>query len=406
MGLLRALGIVTALSLCCGCNSLSGLSDLEKVDCVKGCGSGGAAGSGGVLPEVPAVGRKTSCVVMTDKSVWCWGASPGVAPGTVTSTPVRVTALSDIAGVSIGLDHACAIDAQGMIYCWGRNDHGQLGDGTTASHPEPAVVPNLPVMETVVSGATHSCAYTDPGKDPVELYCWGDNSTGQLGDGTTQDSSSPLKVVFGDGAKVLRVGPGAGYTCAVVDVAGAFEMRCWGKNDKGQCGLDPTAKPVVAAPTKVPGLGPVERIYPGFEHACSRSAGTKVPWCWGANDHGQVGINTTSAFEAPQAVVGVEAIDTMSPGYRSTCMSTNSTIAAFCWGANDYGQFGSQPGADQPLPTSVPYLDGGGFVLRQAEHGCRVSDGTVWCWGANDNGQLGNGKIEPFAPPGPVIIQP
>lgn len=394
--------VLVAAALSVACNSITGVDDLEKVDCVTNCGSGGAGG-GALTPLGVSVGRRASCVIVSDKSVRCWGANPGVLPGTVSTTPVPVAKLADIDGVSIGLEHACALDGSGTVWCWGLNNFGQLGDGTNEASPEPKQVPNLPAIDTVSVGSTHSCAYTSPDIDPVQAYCWGQNDSGQLGDGTKQDSPSPVKVALPSGAKVVRMGPGGGFTAAIVDVGGLLETWCWGKNDKGQCG-QPTTKPTIDAPEKIPGVPQFERVYPGFEHMCGRTVGTKIPWCWGANEHGQVGINATSPWEAPAAVIGGEQIDTMFVGYRHTCFSKNTSLEGVCWGANDFGQLGGQPSVDQPLPSPAPYLDGAAVSMRQAEHGCRILADVVSCFGANDSGQLGNGKIGPSSPPGEVNL--
>jgi alpha-tubulin suppressor-like RCC1 family protein len=391
-----------------GCNALSGVSDLEKVDCTD-CGSGGSAGGGGTAggagttPIAVTVGPRGSCAILADKSLWCWGANPGVEPGTVSTKPVKVEGISAPTQVSMGLEHTCAVNDSGVVYCWGRNDNGQLGDGSTAASAVPKAVPQLGALDTVSVGRSHSCAYTAPGNPPIQTFCWGANQYGQLGDGTKTDSLEPLKVPLpGD---TLRLGPGGDFTCAVVDVGGSFDAYCWGRNDVGRCGQDPSAMPTVDAPTKPMNLGQVERVYPGGDHVCARTLGTRLPSCWGANNHGQVGINSTSAWELPQSVVGGYVIDTMSPGARHTCLSTRTAIEGVCFGANDLGQFSGVPGSDQPLPMRVPFLDGFGHSMRRADHGCGVKNDKVLCWGANDSGQLGNGTTGSFGAPVEVSFE-
>ncbi len=407
MGRAAALVLLTG-SLALSCNSLSGLSDLEKVDCVDGCGgagSGGSSGAGGAgLTTVSFhVGPKSTCAIRSDKSLWCWGANPGVEPGTVSTKPVKVTGIPDPKQVSIGAEHSCAVDHDGAVYCWGRNDSGQLGDGTTASSAVPKPVPTLGAMAVVGAGSNHTCAYTSLTSPPVQIFCWGDNQYGQLGDGTTTNSPQPIKLSLP--GEVLRLGPGGDFTCAVLDVAGAFNAYCWGRNDVGQCGQDPSGMPAVTQPTKVPGLGEVERVYPGGKHVCTRTLGTRIPWCWGANAHGQLGINKTSAWEPANQVVKGYEINTMSPGARHTCLSTRTELNGVCWGANDLGQFSGNPGPDQPLPTAETFLDGGGFLMRRAEHGCSLRDDKLSCWGANDSGQLGNGTTGSLGAVGQVLFE-
>jgi alpha-tubulin suppressor-like RCC1 family protein len=394
--LLRVAPLAAGLTL--ACNSITGLSALEKVDSIAGDGGAGAAATQIV------VGRKTSCALVADKSVWCWGANPGVAPGAVSTTPVHVTKLKNIDTLSIGLEHVCAVDASGTVSCWGRNDSGQLGDGTNAPSPEPKAVPSLPIIDTIIVGTAHSCAHTKPDSDPVQGYCWGQNDSGELGDGSPGSRSGPVKIVLPSGAKIFRLSPGAGFTAAIISTGGLLEAWCWGKNDKGQCGQDPNASPTVVKPTKVPGLPQLERVYAGTDHVCARTPGTKIPWCWGANDQGQLGRNSTSPFGLALAVLGGESVDTMHSGARHSCLTKSDSLEALCWGANDLGQLGGAPSAVQPLPSPAPYLDRvDGLSMRQAEHGCRIVKGIVSCFGSNDSGQLGNGKIEPFG--GPVVVK-
>lgn len=386
--------LAAALSVLCSCNAIAGFSDLEKVT------GASAVDASAVAPEQVAVGRKTSCVVLADKTVRCWGANPGVAPGTVSKTAVKVKKLKDVTLVSIGLEHACAVDESGTVSCWGRNDAGQLGDGTNEASAEPKAVPSLPVIDTVTLGANHTCAFTSPDRDPVQGYCWGDNALGQLGDGTQVSKNVPVKITVPAGMKIFRISAGAGFTAAIFTNAGIFEGWCWGANDKAQCGQDPKTMPRVAMPTKIPGLPPLERVYAGTDHTCGRTSGTKLPWCWGANESGQIGTNRKSAYELPAAVVGpaAQSVNTMQAGVRHTCLSLDPSQDVYCWGANDLGQFGSEPGATQTLAMAVPALNDTSFAIRQAEHGCAIAKREVTCFGSNDSGQLGNGKVANTGP--------
>lgn len=397
---LVAMAAVATLS----CNSIAGLDGLEKVDCVENCaGAGGASGT--LVPTSVWVGRKSSCAVMSDKTLRCWGANPGAPPGTVSPSPVAVHELEDVATVSVGLGHTCAVDGSGVVWCWGLNEYGQLGDGTTTPSATPRPVPGLPAIETVAAGTTHTCAYSSPDADPVQAFCWGQNDFGQLGDGTTKDSPNPIKLSLPQGAKIFRMSPGAGFTPAIVSQADVFEAWCWGRNDKGQCGQPPSTA-VVSTPSKIPNVPQLERVYGGTDHVCSRTVGTKLPWCWGANDNGQLGVGKSSASEPPNAVLGGVTIDTMFVGSRHSCFVAGTPPQAKCWGANDLGQFGGPPSLDKHSPEAAPYLDSGQVAARQAEHGCRLLDDVVSCFGANESGQVGNGKIETSSPAVQVALGP
>ena len=408
MQLRALLSTALASSASVGCGMIAGVSDLEKVDCVEDCGSGGAGGGGGGagggagasgIPATISVGRNTSCAILDTGTLYCWGANPGIEPGTLVTTPVRVAGIGEVKQLSIGAEHKCVVDTTGTVWCWGRNDSGQLGNGSFDPSAVPVPVPGLSSIDTVSSGETHTCAYTTPEMPPVDAFCWGNNDNGQLGDGTTNGSPTPIKLEFTDGANVFRLGPGAGYTSAVVvDPTGKFEVRCWGRNDKAQCGIDPATSPVVDVPTAVPGLPEMERVYPSAEHMCTRTQSTRIPWCWGANDRGQAGNGSPSPFSLPAAVVGVPAIVTMTPGLRHTCMSVRGDDTSFCWGANDLGQTNGVPGPDRPVPEIEPFLEGTSYLMRQALHGCGIRGAKVLCWGANDNGQVGNGETAPTSP--------
>ncbi|MBS2016882.1 MAG: protein kinase [Deltaproteobacteria bacterium] len=343
------------------------------------------------------VGPSRSCALLPDRTLSCWG---GGSP-----KPTTVEGLSGVFEFSIGRTHVCALATsseertKGDVYCWGSNDHGQLGDGTTAPSTLPKRVALPGPVGLVAASSTHTCAMTD--RESGDLYCWGNNDVGQLGDGTTTPSLVPKRVAFADGAKALRFGIGHDLGCAVLRPG--LQLWCWGRNDDGQAGQDPARVRSVLRPTVVSGLPTVSGVFPGVRHVCAREAATRELWCWGANDRGQLGVGTVSPWERPKHVA-IPAIDTMRGGLDGSCallLNPGRQVRGRCWGSNDQGQLGIEPvGRDQPSPVEAPAIDGA-FEMKMASHACKVdnANGTVWCWGRNDEHQLGDGTGRSTAVP-------
>jgi alpha-tubulin suppressor-like RCC1 family protein len=278
------------------------------------------------------------------------------------------------------------------VYCWGKNDQGQLGDGTTLPSVVAKKVPLPTQVSAVAASSTHTCAVGD--RDAPDLYCWGGNEMGQLGDGTTSPSLVPKKVAFEAGAQVVRFAIGVELGCALLRPGN--QLWCWGRNDAGQAGQDPARMPSIKRPAIVGGLSTVSGVFPGSRHTCARDATSRELWCWGANDRGQLGLGRASAWERPTHVPGVPAIDTMRAGADFSCVllaNAGLAVRGRCWGSNDYGQLGIEPvGKDQLSPVDNAWVDSG-FDVKMASHACRVESttGAVSCWGRNDEHQLGDG---------------
>jgi alpha-tubulin suppressor-like RCC1 family protein len=196
-----------------------------------------------------SAGDLFTCALKTDSTVWCWGTNAngrlGDGSGADQSSPVQVGALGNqAAAVVIGFDYACALDKAGAVWCWGWNTDGNLGDGTYSDRPTPTKVGGLPVSVTKVSASSdHVCALGADGS----LWCWGDNSAGQLGDGTTTPRSVPT-AVMGLDQTVTEVAAGSQFTCALKADGSVW---CWGSDAHGMLG-DGTSG---SRPTPAPALG-------------------------------------------------------------------------------------------------------------------------------------------------------
>ncbi len=307
---------------------------------------------GGLAFEKLAGGGAHTCALTSDGTAYCWGNNTHGQLGDNSSTsqnaPVQVAGGLKFVSIDAGAVHTCAVTSAGEAYCWGRNDRGQLGDGTTTPRAVPVAVTGSLTFQRVAAGGFsvgHTCGLTDLGA----AYCWGDNDRGQLGFGTSDlnPHTSPGPVSGGLVFKGLTVGLDR-HNCGLTDVGTAY---CWGENAFGALGNGSTMRSAV--PVAVTGSFSFHQVIAGgfIGHSCGVIDGGAA-YCWGENEMGQVGDGTTIDRLAPTAVGGDLTFLSLDAGFRHTCGRT-TTGTVYCWGSNGAGQLGNNSNDLSIVPAKV-----------------------------------------------------
>jgi alpha-tubulin suppressor-like RCC1 family protein len=332
------------------------------------------------------------CAASLAGAAYCWGGDDsgrlGIGGGGSKSVPTALPALAgmDVTAFGLGELHACAV-AAGDVWCWGDNSSGQLGDGTFDAHSTPVKVqrPDGVTFVAVSAGVIHSCALAEDGS----AWCWGDNSLGELGtsDGSGAPSATPVQVAVPAGTSFRQLASGAAHNCAVTD---ADALWCWGYNDFGQVGDGTNTTSI--APVAIAAGTAFRQVGAGYLHSCAVTTAGAV-LCWGDNSTGQLGTGSTDPANAPAAVSGSLSAVEVSGGFSHSC-ALASDGRVFCWGINGSGRLGTGNETDSAVPVAVQ----SGAIRFQAvdvgyEHSCALgTDNEGYCWGPNSNGQLGIGS--------------
>ncbi|MDG1540350.1 MAG: S8 family serine peptidase [Candidatus Thalassarchaeaceae archaeon] len=340
--------------------------------------------SGSIFTETTmTIGDDHLCAILDDASLQCWGSNEfgqlgdGTTTDRLTMTEVSLDAARTATSISSGKDHTCSILDNGELQCWGRNNYGQLGDGTNSHSISPVGTSLTGVPVQISSGDWHTCAIMDD----ASLQCWGRNTDGQIGDGTNTDRSTPVSVTLGE--KVLAVSAGGSHTCAITE---SWALKCWGSNGNGQLGIGSTTSS--NSPSTVTVGSNAVAVSAGSSHTCSLLQGNNVK-CWGDNSKGQLGDGGTNQ-QNDAATVGITLASAISidSGRDHTC-AVDSSDSLHCWGGGADGQVGDGSNSEQissPAAIDLGQNLGALSISSGGSYTCVVgSNDLARCWGGASN---------------------
>ena len=371
-----------------------------------------ASSGDAATPTTIASGEAHSIALRPDGTVWAFGSNFKFALGNGgnadSNAPVQVVGpggagyLSGITSVTAGGVHSATLRSDGTVWTWGDNSSGDLGDGTTIDRSQPVQVLGangagfLTSVAAIASGSNFTLALKADGT----VWAWGSNINGQLGNGSFVESDTPVEVSGPGGSGVLTgavsIGAGSGQSLAVRADGTAWT---WGDNSSGQLG-DGTAV-TRTAPVEVLGVGGsgvlanVLRVAGGSAHSLALVSGGGVV-AWGDGGSGQLGNGSMSSSSAPVTVIGLGAATAISAsGYTSVAVSSSGV---FDWGYNGDGQLGNGTASDSAIPVQVEGVGGTGLlsgitdVTEGDSHALALrNDGTLVGWGSDYYGQVGDG---------------
>ncbi len=328
-------------------------------------------------------GARHTCATRNDGSLWCWGRNDsgelGLGDTSDRSTPHQVGDDNDWASVSAGGAYTCAIRDDHTLWCWGQNNHGQLGLGDDNDRNIPHQVDVGIDWNHVSTIRSHACATGDDGS----LWCWGRGSAGMLGLGDTSNRNTPHQV--GDDNDWNALAPGGFHSCATGE---DDSLWCWGNNSYGQLGLGHQTNR--NTPHQVGDRTDWDHVSAGTNHTCATSDDDSL-WCWGWSNAGQLGLGEISHRITPHQVDDDIDWVTVSAGFDHSC-GIGDVDSLWCWGSNSDGQLGLGDTSNRNTPHQVSGDEQWTDLAAGADHTCAITeDRTLWCWGYNYYGQLGIG---------------
>jgi len=384
----RALFLAFVALFCAGCGFDD---DLLIADTVSSPATDAGSDAPGV-PDAPfdslpspglifAVGEFSTCAVVRG-TTYCWGARSNAAT-TFEPNPSRVELPEPLIQLSAGEAHACGVSSAGRVYCWGDNAKAQLGSSDPASAGPLRV--SLPARaQSVACGAGHNCAILDD----ATLWCWGSNGESQLGTAErTLGAIVATPTQVGIANDYFHASGGQGHTCAL---RGRGALWCWGRNSSAQLGLGSLEPGQATLPLRVGSDDDWAALTSAQEGSCGRKLDNRI-FCWGYNGAGRVGAGPEISL-SPLAVGDATYTSLATSTFHTCAVKTDRTL--WCWGRNVEGQlaignYDAVAGPTQAVGSAFVEVGVGRF------HSCAAdAAGNLFCAGKNDVGQLGLGDTE------------
>ena len=337
-----------------------------------------------------AIGRIHACAIGPENAVFCWGNNSDGQTGygsarrfTLTLSPVRAVHSAIASQISVNGSSACAVSNAGIASCWGENRSGELGDGSKTSRAVPVEVSGGHLFRSIGVGVEHVCGLTTAGA----AYCWGDNTQRQLG---RPGAESAIPVMVDTDLLFDSVAVGSDFSCGLTSTG---QVYCWGSNF-GQVLGAPATVSGSTSPVLVNSPVAFVGITAGRAHACGLTA-ARSAYCWGLNASGQLGIdNAQQSVPTPTPVFGDRTWRNISAGFAHTCAVADDSTG-WCWGSNVFGALGNPAFDDfqlRPIPVDFATAFSRVVAAKGDDATCGIdAEGVAYCWGSNTNAKLGIG---------------
>lgn len=354
-----------------------------------------------------------TCAIAHDRSVRCWGELVGTGLVQLASslTPQPMAGLADVQQLAAGGFHVCALTGAGDVSCWGRNDNGQLGDGT-ADSATPIAVPGLPAAaKAIAAGFDHTCAALVTG----DVWCWGANSNQRLGRTTATTTGNPPGPITFTAPDVVQLAASRWHTCGL---RANGHVLCWGANLSGELGIGAFTAP--SLPVEVSGISNAIAVAAGGDASSVVADGVTASGgsTWVVRADGSVvafglknprlGLGQGSTrIHTPTAISQLSGVTAIAIGAEHACALATAG-KAFCWGSGAFGKIGT-PGFEAAnkllfVPTQIADFGSGISALAAGRnHTCMVKDAELRCAGNNGQGQLGDGTSGNFSVTGVTV---